>query len=267
MFISRRVNRCELAQRQWQNPRVIWREVDLRGREVRRLNIDAEYTLAGKILENERGIIPDGPDETAYRTLAPSNEAFKINSVLNRSIAGDVSATLSLQHDRADTESLFGIAPGAVGTIDPLARNARTRAWTGGLTLDGRLDRFNWTATANGERTTIRTLTDQNVATPSGRDLARSRVTVGNASWSVTGPLLELPAGPVTTNLRTGFEMRGIDSESDRAGVFRSASIDRDEANVRGNIDIPLASRRRAVADAIGLDISQRVDKKCGVGV
>jgi len=217
-----------------------------------RLNIDAEYTRAGKILERERGIIPDGPDETAYRSLSPSNEAFKINSVLNRTIATDVSATLSLQHDRADTESFFGISPASVGAVDPLVRNARTRAWSAGLTLDGRLDRFNWTATANGERTTTRTLTDQNVAQPSGRDLARSQVSVGNASWSITGPLLELPAGPVTTNVRTGFEARAIDSFSDRAGVSRSASISRDEANVRGNIDIPLASRRRAVADALG---------------
>lgn len=224
----------------------------VRIRKAGRLNLDAEYTRAGKILESERGIIPEGRDETAYRTLSPSNEALKINSVLNRTIAGDVSATLSLQHDRADTESLFGISPASVGAIDPLTRNARTRAWTGGLTLDGRLDRFNWTATANGERTTTRTLTDQNVAAPTGRDLARSQVSVGNASWSVTGPLLQLPAGPVTTNLRTGFEMRGIDSFSDRAGVVRAASINRDEANVRGNIDIPLASRRRAVAEPLG---------------
>lgn len=217
-----------------------------------RLNVDAEYTLAGKILERERGIIPDGPDETAYRTLSPSNEAFKLNSVLNRTIAGDVSTTLSLQHDRADTEALFGISPAFVGAVDPLVRNARTRAWTGGLTMDGRIDRFNWTATANGERTTTRTLTDQDVVAPSGRDLARSQLSVGNASWSVTGPLLQLPAGPVTTNVRTGFEMREIDSFSDRAGVVRAANIRRDEANVRGNIDIPLASRRRAVADALG---------------
>lgn len=217
-----------------------------------RLNLDVEYTKAGSILESERGIIPDGADETAYRTLSPSNEAFKLNSVLNRTIAGDVSTTLSLQHDRADTESLFGISPASVGAIDPLARNARTRAWTGGLTMDGRIDRFNWTATANGERTTTRTLTDQNVAVPSGRDLARSQLSVGNASWSITGPLLQLPAGPVTTNVRTGFEMREIDSFTDRAGVVSAAVISRDEANVRGNIDIPLASRRRAVADALG---------------
>ncbi len=217
-----------------------------------RLNLDAEYTRAGKILENERNIIPDAVDETGYRTLAPSNEALKINSVLNRTISRDVSATLSLQHDRADTVSLFGISPATVGAIDPLTRNVRTRAWTGGLTLDGRIDRFNWTATANGEQTTTRTLTDQNVAAPSGRDLARSKVSVGNASWSVTGPLLDLPAGPVTTNVRAGFETRGINSFSDRAGLVRAATINRDEANVRGNIDIPLTSRRRAVGDVIG---------------
>lgn len=217
-----------------------------------RLNIDTEYTRSGKILESERGIIPDGADETAYRTLSPSNEAFKLNSVLNRTIANNVSATLSLQHDRADTVSLFGISPASVGAIDPLTRNVRTRAWTGGLTVDGRIDRFNWTATANGERTTLRTLTDQDVAVPSGRDLAQSRLSVGNASWSLTGPLVELPAGPVTTNIRAGFEARGIDSVSERSGVLRSASINRDEANVRGNIDIPLTSRGRAVGDVIG---------------
>lgn len=217
-----------------------------------RLNLDAEYDRNGAILENDRAIVSANPAETRYRTLAPSNEAWKINSVLNRQIASGVDATLNLSYDRADTHSLFGIPMGSLGAIDPLDRNVQTRAYTGGLTLGGRIDRWNWTATANAARTDTDTLTDRNLVGPAPRDTTQSQLTTLGSSWSATGQLTELAAGALMLNVKAGFETNRIESEANRLGVLSAGRIARDEANVRGNVDIPLTSRRRAVGEALG---------------
>lgn len=216
-----------------------------------RLNVDAEYNRYDAILEKDRGIVSQGTDQSAYRTLAPSNESLKLNSVWNRSFSPSFGITLNLQHNRADNQSLLGL-PKAGAQNAALVRDAQTRSWTGGLTLDGRVSRFNWTATASGERTNVLTLTDQNVATPSARDETRSRLTVGTGAVSLTGPAAELPAGPVTLNLTVGGETRDVDSETLRAGVAGRGNVSRQQADGRANIDIPLASRRRAILPALG---------------
>lgn len=216
-----------------------------------RLNVDAEYSRYDAILEKDRGILSQGADQTAYRTLAPSNESLKLNSVWNRSFSPNFGLTLNLQHNRADNQSLLGL-PIAGAQNAALVRDAQTRSWTGGLTLDGRLSRFNWTATASGERTNVLTLTDQNVATPSARDETRSRLTLGSTVVSLTGPAAELPAGPVTLNLTLGGESRDVESQSVRAGLAQTGDVSRQQADGRANIDIPIASRRRAILPALG---------------
>ncbi len=217
-----------------------------------RLNLNAEYDRSGALLESDRNIVSATPAETRYRTLTASNEAWKINSVLNRQIANGVDATLNLSYDRADTHSLFGIPTGSVGAIDPLDRDVRTRAYTGGLTLGGRIDRWNWTATATASRTDTDTLTDRNIVGPAPRDTTQSQLTTLGASWSATGQLTELAAGALMLNLKTGFETNRIESEANRLGGLSTGRIARDEANVRANVDIPLTSRRRAVGSALG---------------
>ena len=223
-----------------------------------RVNLDAEYTRTGSILESERGIVASGTDQTAYRTLSPTLDALKLNAVVNQALGGGVGATVSLQHDRTDNQALLGLRSG-VAVIDPLERDTRARNVSAGLSLDGLLSQFNWTANASAQRTTTTTLTDQNGASLSGRDEAKSRLSVGTAVLSATGPLIALPAGPATINLTAGFDTRDIESRSMRSNVLTNGSIGRDDLNGRINLDIPLTSRRRAVLDAVG-DVSINVN-------
>ena len=83
-------------------------------------------------------------------------------------------------------------------------------------------------------------------------DRAHSVATSGNADLLLSGPLFDLPAGPVSTSVRAGFAASGFDSDSVRAGLAQSGSIDRTTANGQVNLDIPLTSRRKAVLAAIG---------------
>lgn len=220
-----------------------------------RINLSAQYDRDSRILESERGIQSAGLDETGFRTLLPSNEALALNGVINRSLADDVSATLNLRHNRADTRSLFGIPSAFVsGQVDPLTRDVRTRTADAGLTLDGRFGRWNWTATANYDTARARTLTDPDVSGPAAatRDRATARSSTANGAYSLTGALAQLPAGPVTVNLRAGFDRRRVKSGVSRVSGFTQGLVKRSEANTRANIDIPLADRRRDVAAPLG---------------
>ncbi len=220
-----------------------WLRISKKGR----VNLSAEFDRDTTILERERGIRVQGTDTTSFRTLLPASEALALNGVFSQTLAGDVSATLNLKHDRGQTRALFGVP--LIGTR-PLTRDTSTRDVAAGLTLDGNFGLWRWTATANHDRATVRTLTDPLVA--GTRDDARSRLVQSNGSFSVNGTLARLPSGPVALSLRAGFDNRRIRARSVRSAVERRSLIRRKEANVRGSLDIPLASRRRDVAAVLG---------------
>jgi iron complex outermembrane recepter protein len=218
-----------------------------------RINLSAQYDRDTALLESERDIQATGVDQTRFRTLLPTNKALALNAVVNRSLGGDVSATLNLRHNRADTRALFGIAGFlASGPVDPLTRDTRTRSFDAGLTLDGKFGRWAWTATANRDQARVLTLTDRGTLAPSLRDEARSDFTTTNGSYSVTGALAKLPAGVVMVNLRAGFDDRRITSGVSRVSGFLQSRLVRSETNARASIDIPLADRRRAVGSPLG---------------
>ncbi len=212
-----------------------------------RLNLSAQYDRDGSVLESERNIVSSGADVAPFRTLLPKNEALNVNGNFNRTVFGDVSATANVRHDRADTEALLGLP---LTGLDPLERAVRTRTIAAGFSLDGRLGPLNWSATGSYDRTTVRTLTDS--AAGGARDAARSGFLTHGAAYSLTGPLVRLPAGAVTVNVRAGFDRRQFESLSVINGSADSGRLRRWDANSRANIDIPLASRSRGIAAALG---------------
>ncbi|NYT41719.1 TonB-dependent receptor [Sphingomonas sp. R-74633] len=79
-----------------------------------------------------------------------------------------------------------------------------------------------------------------------------STTKVGNIEFLTNGSLLKLPAGDITTSLRVAGRTNDLSSTSSRLGVVTAGAVSRDTGSVRGNISIPLTSRRRAFLDAIG---------------
>ncbi|MEK6637089.1 MAG: ABC transporter ATP-binding protein [Pseudomonadota bacterium] len=215
-----------------------------------RINLNIEYNGSTALKENERGIDRGPLDPGQFRTLLPRSDELTLGATLNRAITETVGLTLNGRYDYADRASQFGVAAlGAGGVVDPLDRDATTRTLHGGLTLDGPIGRWQWSLTGNVDRTRLETLTDRRSG---GRDSATSTATSGDAIYTLSGALLELPAGRVQATLRGGFDARTFVSGSVRSGVVRSARFGRDEANVRASIDIPLADKARGVASALG---------------
>lgn len=226
-----------------------WLKIQDKGR----INFSAEYDRDTAVLESERNIIQTVPGLANARTLLPLSEAIALNGVWNRSLTDTIGATLNLKHDRSDTAALFGLSQLA----EPLRRDRLTQATSLGLTVDGTIGRWRWTGTGTYGVDTSRTLTDR--ADGIARDTARSRLTSGGLQLSASGPLMQLPAGPVTASIRAGYDRRKLRSRSNRGGAVQTASLSRGDASTRASLDIPLASRNRAVAEPLG-DLSINVN-------
>ncbi|NNC71925.1 MAG: hypothetical protein HKN78_03520 [Sphingomonadaceae bacterium] len=171
-------------------------------------------------------------------------------------------------------EALFRYLPGVGGALE---RDRSSRTAEAGLTVNGQFSEFRWAFTGNYSRAEVETRTDrapdfaaQQTRIAAGdpaldpfapelgqgldftRDYSRSVVQEADANFNIAGSPVDLPAGPLTVSLTTGFEWRAIDSRAVTRNVVTTGDLSRENAFTRANIDIPLTSRREAVFGAIG---------------
>jgi hypothetical protein len=232
-------------------------EVDanfLRLNRAGRFNIDLNYERSAALLESERGIIQADPDARAdlgdFRTLLPQTDQLSVNGTLSRTIFGDVSATLNTRFDAGSNRSFLGLRE-LTGT-DALRRETDTLAGHAGISLNGDIRPWRWSLTGNLDRASSDTGTDTNREAGGFRDRAQTISQSADAQFVASGRLTQLPAGPVSTTVRTGFATRSQDSETRRLGVVQSRDLSRTRGDVQASLDIPIASRRREVLPAMG---------------
>jgi hypothetical protein len=84
------------------------------------------------------------------------------------------------------------------------------------------------------------------------RDTARTQTDTSNGIYTLSGPVIDLPAGAIRTTLRAGFATTRLSSQAFRSGAAIGTNLARDEANGRVSIDIPLANADRDVAAPLG---------------
>lgn len=161
---------------------------------------------------------------------------------------------------------------------DPLKQHTGTLTGHGGLSLNGDRGQWRWSLTGNYDYNQLKTRTQTGIdvgaaqaqldalnasfdplapipaALIGGRltDRATSTSNSGNIQAVIGGPLLRLPAGSLSTNIKAGFEDTGFDASSLRAGVAQTNSLNRRNGNGQINLDIPLASKRENVLPFLG---------------
>ncbi|HEX6377260.1 MAG TPA: TonB-dependent receptor [Allosphingosinicella sp.] len=216
-----------------------------------RINLAAEYRHAEPLFESERDIVQAEPvpgiELGRYRTLLPATDQLELNGTLNRSVSDDISATLNASVDVNSSTAFLGLPRPSLAPPG-LRRESDTRAGHLGLSLNGSLAPWQWSLTANLDRTASETETQ----TSTGLDRSRSISQVGSAELVMNGSLFDLPGGAVTAAARAGFDARGLDSEAQRGGILTIRELSRTRQNGQLNIDIPIASRRRAVLSPLG---------------
>jgi hypothetical protein len=216
-----------------------------------RLNLAGEYDHNEPLLESERGIVQANPapgvDLGRYRTLLPQTDAVTLNGTVNRRLSETMAATLNARLEAQNSHALLGLPRPAL-TPPALERETQTRNGHAGLAVNGAARPWQWSVTGNYDRNTSDTTTD----TATGSDRGKSLSQVGSLELVANAPVAELPAGAVSTTLRAGFDLRGLESETLRSGIIQTSNLSRRRGTGQINVDVPIASKRRGAWGALG---------------
>lgn len=217
-----------------------------------RFELAFEYERIEPLLESERAIDRSdlgGPvDQGDLRTLVPTGDTAQLNVVASRSIAEGVAATLNGRVERRDTQALIGL--GVTG-LAPRGQERDTLDTHLGATLNGAVAGWQWTFTGNYDRVETQVLTDRD-AVPAGQERALGVSNVLTGDFTATGTPLRLPAGDVSTTVTLAATHLDFESESRRETGVVIGGARRDIGSGQLSIDLPIASRRRAILAGIG---------------
>jgi hypothetical protein len=83
------------------------------------------------------------------------------------------------------------------------------------------------------------------------QDTSHARSDTGNAQFVASGPIYQLPAGPLRTSLRAGGTASLFQSQTGGLNAA-SESFTQTQANAQLSVDIPLTSRSKKVMGALG---------------
>jgi len=227
-----------------------------------------------------RTLTPASGNLTANAVLA--RPIGKVSAAINASVGmtrseawtGLPTATLILPS--GDPFSPFAGNTALYRTIGDSPLTQRTQGYTGhlGASFNGDKGKWRWSATANYDHADTRTQTETGIdvvplqtqldardpgfnpfGTLTGTMLvntARAVTDTGNIQAVASGPLFQLPAGPFQTSIKIGAEANAIDSDSTRAGIPQSTNLSRNNVNAQLNLQLPIASRKRAILAPIG---------------
>ncbi|MDP8912302.1 MAG: TonB-dependent receptor [Pseudomonadota bacterium] len=215
-----------------------------------RWSLDARYQQLAPLKESERDIIQpeDSPlDAGRHRTLLPQSERFSAGGTFNGSIGGNVSATIQARLDAGSSLALLGL-DSADASADPLTRKSGSIAGHLGVSINGGLAAWQWSATANYGRSRSETLT----GAPRRDERAETTSDTANAEFVANGPVLELPAGALSASLKAGFERRVYSSHVRGSGLEQRADLSRRKPSLQASFDLPIASRARGVLGWLG---------------
>jgi hypothetical protein len=221
-----------------------------------RFSIDGEYSHSNPLFESDRNVIDADPN----RTLLAASDAAKLNATYNRTILGNVSATISGELEGANTRAGLGSADNG----EALLRDSRTRTGVLNYALTGDLDKWRWSLNGGYTRDWSTTLTDRDYGIGVQRDRAKSVAETIESEGTFSGSLFDLPAGAVTTTLKAGFSLRDISGESRRAGIITPTDLSRDQGTGQANIDVPIF--RDGPIGALSATVNGSVDQLSDFG-
>jgi iron complex outermembrane recepter protein len=226
-----------------------------------RLNDEARITLLASYKDNawlrdsDRGI--DVPN-SSYYTLLPDTTDTKVAATVSRFILG-VSSSFEASYDVTSNRSLQGLATdmssGAGESEQPLDESGAVRTSRVALQLTGLLHDFVWGATLYYMHVASRSTSDLGVdsADDMAIDRTESAFNIGNLQFSLSGPAVPLPAGPLIANFKFGLQYQGFDTRDAEPGAALTASnLVRTVRSASVNANVPIANRDRGILPALG---------------
>ncbi|MCA3695657.1 hypothetical protein, partial [Aquidulcibacter sp.] len=225
-----------------------------------RLSINGEVSSQNSVTEAERGVRrAASPASSAFRTLLPETSAAELGISYNRNFGKSMGATFDLRFDSNESQSLLGLTLSPTGlpvANAPIERNSKVDTSRAAVTVNGTTAGWQWTATGSADQTKSDTKTLSALTQP---QTANSTASVFEAIYNTTGPLIDVPAGPIRGSFRLGYQDRQLDSESTRNGLVTLTNLSRGDVTARGNLSVPVTSRRSGFGEKFG-DLSLSVN-------
>ncbi|MFV0622741.1 TonB-dependent receptor [Sphingomonas sp. ac-8] len=220
----------------------------LRIRDETRFALGASYSRSTPLLESERNVrqLAGQTGVGRFRTLLPSTERFLLNGLVSGPVLGETSATVNGRFEANRSRSLVGR-----GEDGALRRDSDGDTTHLGTTLAGRTGTWQWTALGTYDRIASRMRTDLGDRS-APRDTARSIDSAVTADLILSGPIVNLPAGPLYASVRGGIEFRDFESRSGRSPSSARSDIGRDKGGLQANVDVPLLGSADQAASGIG---------------
>lgn len=205
----------------------------------------------GMLTEAERNIrlepsqIPPGAtaaDALAARSLLGTKRQVRGGTTINRTVLGNVSATLNAEVEHDKGRSLVGL--GQTSLVD-LGRRTSTDSAHAGVTLNGTTrSQWKWNVTGNADWARDNTTTD-NDNPAFGRDRARETRTSADLTATANGTLFKVPAGNAGATFRVGASTEHLSGRSIRDGVETPTSLGRTTGIASVSVDVPVSRRNR----------------------
>ena len=220
-------------------------------------NLHAEAN--GRLDEGEREIDladPAGFDTRPFRSLAGSRRLARGSATLNRTILGDVAATLNGEYEHSEGSSGLGFED------VPLLRDTSSDSAHLGLALNRDRGPWKYALTGNADWARSVTFSDRHADTT---DRSRSTTTSGDLTGTASGPLVELPAGRASITAKFAASTVDRDSSRRRNGVTASNDLGRDQVDGSLNLDLPLL--RNSPIGRLGANANAEVEHLSDFGM
>jgi len=257
----------------------------------RRVNINLEWANNTAITESERDIIQNPAGALVnlgdFRTLVAPSDNVELNANYSRQFGNGMALSLNGGYVYDKSRGLQGLPSGTLQVAGdplfryfteygPLNRVQKSNTAQAGLTLNGNLSEWRWSLTSDYSRQQINSDTDRsgdigalqaaidagavdpfadrfgNVLGAPVTDSARVVDQTINNLATISGSLLNLPSGTVTTTIRAGYNRQDLDGRETRGGNITTTSLGRDKLSTGINIDVPLADENIDVTETIG---------------
>ena len=208
------------------------------------LSFSANYRRQDGVTEYDRE--PGPAPSTLPRSLVAASNGLKLNGMAELPVSTSTTAIVSWEAEHSASRSLLGTGPATPDAGPPLQQTSTT-TYRAGAMLGGTIDRWQWTAQGNVGR-----LSNDNALMGTVRQDNRSRSRTIDTDVRISGPALELPAGPLQV---AGFVSyvndRGVSSVRSADGVQRQ-TIGQASGDASLTLTIPLVAPRPGRPSAIG---------------
>ena len=224
-----------------------------------RINVTGTYTRQDPETEAARNIIqtmptlPGQPDPADFRSLSPGSSTAVLNATVARPLGGGAGLTINGLIERDSSDALNGISP--TDSDRALLSSGRTTTGSIGLGLNKPLGAWLLSATLDGSHVYSSSATDRAMATIP--EIADTTTDTYTSLITLSGSPAHWAAGDIGLTVKTGYVWSALAGNDSRTGT--DTHMLRGNAQVGFSLDIPIASRKNHVLEALG-DLSANLN-------